>query len=243
MLEAAAPRTRARWLPRVRTRERFRPYHFCSDTCSSSVFRAPRVNFPHCFVRRLRVPRLVFLVASRYRGFCRFPRKLAPRLRPARWLYMQSAFCLACPEGVRAARTPRTPPCYIISDCVRVRALDSFSSTCVRTPAMIFDSACRGLRQKPLDARQRVVLALAVVSLAVRASFRLALASRTFCSCDALFCSSRCPVSMYRKVALAENPWTHAMGWSWGGISLSRGAPPTTPLGRGETLAAASPKP
>ena len=42
---------------------------------------------------------------------------------------------------------------------------------------------------------------------------------------------------------LSKNPWTLATGWSWGGIQLSRGAPPTTPLGRGATLAAASPKP
>ena len=41
---------------------------------------------------------------------------------------------------------------------------------------------------------------------------------------------------------LSKNPWTLATGWSWGGIQLSRGAPPTTPLGRGATLAAASPK-
>ena len=42
---------------------------------------------------------------------------------------------------------------------------------------------------------------------------------------------------------LSKNPWTLATGWSWGGIQLSRGAPPTTPLGRGATLAAANPKP
>ena len=41
---------------------------------------------------------------------------------------------------------------------------------------------------------------------------------------------------------LSKNPWTLATGWSWGGIQLSRGAPPTTPLGRGATLAAANPK-
>ena len=42
---------------------------------------------------------------------------------------------------------------------------------------------------------------------------------------------------------LSKNHWTLATGWSWGGIQLSRGAPPTTPLGRGATLAAANPKP
>ena len=42
---------------------------------------------------------------------------------------------------------------------------------------------------------------------------------------------------------LSKNPWTLATGWSWGGIQLSRGAPPTTPLGRGATLAAANPNP
>ena len=42
---------------------------------------------------------------------------------------------------------------------------------------------------------------------------------------------------------LSKNPWTLATGWSWGGIQLSRGAPPTTPLGRGAALAAASPNP
>ena len=94
------------------------PIIFVLTPCSSSVFRAPRVNFPHCFVHRLRVPRLVCRVASGYRGFCRFPRKLAPRLRPARWLYrVRSA--LHAPT----AFAPRAPRRAIISDCVRVRAL------------------------------------------------------------------------------------------------------------------------
>ena len=31
---------------------------------------------------------------------------------------------------------------------------------------------------------------------------------------------------------LSKNPWTLATGWSWGGIHLSRGAPPTTPGSR-----------
>ena len=153
VLEAAAPRARARWPPRVRTRERFRPY-FPGSTCEFSAL--------FC---GLWVPRLVFRVASGCRGFCRFPRQLAPRLRPVRWLYrLRSA--LHAPT----AFAPRAPSNALISDCVRVRGLDSFSSACVRTPAMIFNSACRGLRQKPLDSRERVVLALAVVSLAVRAS-------------------------------------------------------------------------